>query len=110
MAAQDTDLLNLPLKELGRIFLLGGGKALASSAGAVRDGLMVVVEFAPNDVYRSALDLYFSRYDIDETVRDMETGLGFSGATLGNAVEADGTVVAGTFTGVVNTAALSCWA
>lgn len=81
-------------------FLLGGGKALASSADAVREGVMAVIEFAPNDVYRSALDLYFSRYDIDETVRGMETGLGFSGAALGNAVVQDGVVVSGTFTGV----------
>lgn len=81
-------------------FLLGGGKSQAASSDAVRDGVMAVVEFRPNDGYRSALDLYYSKFDIKETLRFMETGLGWSSATLSNAVVDNDRVVAGTFTGV----------
>lgn len=81
-------------------FLLGGGKSQAGSSDAVRDGVMAAVEFRPNDTYRSTLDLYYSKFDIKESLRFMETGLGWSSATLSNAVVANNQVVAGTFTGV----------
>lgn len=81
-------------------FLLGGGKSQAASSDAVRDGIMAAVEFRPNEAYRSTVDLYYSKFDIQESLRFMETGLGWSGATLSNAVVENGRVVAGTFTGV----------
>jgi iron complex outermembrane receptor protein len=81
-------------------FLLMGGRSQAVSSDAVRDGVMAVIEFAPNDNYRSTFDLYYSKFDIEETLRTVEAGLGASGATLSNAVVENGRVVAGTFTGV----------
>jgi len=84
----------------GNDFLLGGGKSQAASSDAIRDGVMAVVEFKPNDSYKSVLDIYYSKFDISESLRFMETGLGWSGATLSNAVVENDRVVAGTFTGV----------
>lgn len=81
-------------------FLLGGSKSQAASSDAVRDGIMAVMEFEPNEAYKSTVDLYYSKFDIKETLRFMETGLGWSGATLSNAVVANDQVTAGTFTGV----------
>lgn len=81
-------------------YLLGGSKSQVSSIDNVRDGLMAVVEFDPGNGWKSVLDTYYSRFDKSETLRFMETGLGWSDATLTDAVIEDGRVVAGTFTGV----------
>lgn len=81
-------------------YVIGGSKSQVSSTGNVRDGLMAVVEFKPNDFYHTTLDAYYSTFEKAETLRFMETGLGWSGATLSNAVVQDGHVVSGTFTGV----------
>ncbi|MBI2381287.1 MAG: TonB-dependent receptor [Gammaproteobacteria bacterium] len=81
-------------------YLLGGSKSQASSSDNVRDGLMAVLEYKPNENYSSIVDAYVSRFDQEETVRFVETGLGWSGASLSNAVVENGQVVSGTFTGV----------
>lgn len=81
-------------------FVLGGSKSLASSRDNLRQGLMGVLEFAATDTYTTTLDLYYSKFENTETTRFLETGLGWSGATLTNPVVRDGVVVAGTFTGV----------
>ena len=82
-------------------FLIGGSKSQASSVENVRDGLMAVVEYKPNDTYSSVLDAYYSTFDKSETLRFMETGLAWGGGTsLSNAVIVDGSVVSGTFSGV----------
>lgn len=80
--------------------VLGGSKSQVSSTDNVRDGLMAVVEFKPNDSYHTMLDVYYSTFEKSETLRFMETGLGWSGATLSDATIQDGKVVSGTFTGV----------
>jgi iron complex outermembrane recepter protein len=80
--------------------LIGGSKSQVSSTENIRDGYMAVVEFKPNDFYHTLLDVYYSTFDKAETLRFMETGLGWSGATLSNEVVQDGKVVSGTFTGV----------
>ncbi len=80
--------------------VLGGFKSQVSSVDNVRDGLMATVEFKPNDFYHGILDLYYSTFDKEETLRFMETGLAWSSATLSNAVVENGAVVSGTFTGV----------
>lgn len=80
--------------------LLAGGRSQASSTAAVREGGMATVDYQPNDAWRSTLDLYYSKFDTEETLRTLEAGLGASGATLGNTVVANDQVVAGTFTGV----------
>jgi len=81
-------------------YVLGGSKSIASSTDNVRQGIMGVFEFNANDLYTTALDVYFSRFDKTETTRFLETGLGWSGAQLVNPVISDGVVVGGTFTGV----------
>ncbi|MFC5579055.1 TonB-dependent receptor [Lysobacter niabensis] len=80
--------------------LLGGSKSQAFSSSNKRDGLMGVIQYKPSESFETTLDLYYSKFKIDETLRFMETGLGWSGATLSNAVVENGNVVSGTFTGV----------
>jgi iron complex outermembrane recepter protein len=82
-------------------FLLGGSKSQVSSVDNVRDGFMAVLEFKPNDTYHTVLDLYYSKFEKSETLRFMETGLGWGGGvTPSNLVVQGNAVVAGTFTGV----------
>jgi iron complex outermembrane receptor protein len=80
--------------------VLGGTQHYAGSSENTRDGLMAVLEFAPNDVYIGAIDVYYSKFDKAETTRWMEFGLGWSAATLSNPVVEDGLLVGGTFNGV----------
>lgn len=79
---------------------IGGTESFASSTDNVRDGLMAVVEFRPSDFYSGALDVYYSKFERAETTRALQTGLGWSGATLSNPVVQNGVLVGGTFTGV----------
>lgn len=81
-------------------WLLGGSKSQVSSVDNVRDGLMAAIEWKPNEQHHSIVDLYYSRFEKTETLRFLEVGLGWSGATLSNAVVEDGGVVGGRFTGV----------
>lgn len=81
--------------------VLGGSKAQASSTDNVRDGLMAVLEYRPSDNYHTTLDAYYSRFDKSQTLRFMESGLGWSGAQLVNPVfDTDGVMVGGTFNNV----------
>ena len=91
------------------IFLPGGTKSIASSTENVRNGYMAVVEFKPNDNWSSVLDLYYSKFEREETSRFIEVGLGwggfdngsgYAGAQLSNAVVQNGVVVSGTYSGV----------
>jgi iron complex outermembrane recepter protein len=79
---------------------LGGTESFATSSDNVRDGLMAVVEFKPNDFYTGVLDVYYSKFDRDDTIRGLQTGLFFSGATPSNIVFSGNTMSSGTFTGV----------
>ena len=90
--------LGVPLGSGNRV--IGGAKSQVSSVDNVRDGLMAVLEFKPNDSWHSILDLYYSRFDKSETLRFIESPLAWSGATLSNPVVENGMVVGGTFTGV----------
>lgn len=81
-------------------FLIGGSKSQVSSTKNVRDGLMAVLEFRPNDSWSSTFDAYYSQFDKAETLRFMETGMGWSDAVLTEANVVDGNVVSGTFEGV----------
>lgn len=82
-------------------FTIGGAKLMASSTDNVRQGLMGVVQWEPNENYTSMLDVYYSKFEKSETTRFMETGLGWGGGvTLANPVIEDGVVVSGTFNGV----------
>ncbi len=81
--------------------VIGGSESWSSSTDNVRDGLMAVVEFRPNDSYSGAVDVYYSQFERAETTRALQFGLGWSGATLSNAVvDSNGVLVGGTFTGI----------
>ena len=81
-------------------YTLGGNKLKAGSVDNVRDGLMAVVEFQPNDRYTGAIDVYYSKFERAETTRWLEFGLGWSGAQLSNPVVEDGLLVGGTWSNV----------
>jgi len=55
---------------------LGGGKLYDIQDDNTRDGLMATLEFKPNDDFHSMLDIFYSKFDKDETKRGMEFGLG----------------------------------
>lgn len=80
--------------------VLGGTDHRSGSSDNVRDGLMAVIEFAPNDVYTGTVDVYYSTFEKAETTRRFEFGLGWSGATLSNPNVQNGFLVGGRYDGV----------
>lgn len=75
--------------------VLGGAKYFTYDTDNVRDGLMGVLEFKPNDSFSSTLDLFYSKFDKDEYKRGMEMGLVWgNGSTLaGSTLSDNGTAV-----------------
>ena len=75
--------------------VIGGAKYFSYDSTNVRDGLMGVLEFKPNDSFSSTLDLFYSKFDKDEYKRGMEMGLVWgNGSTLvGGTTSANGTAV-----------------
>ncbi len=59
--------------------IYGGGKLYDLENDNERDGLMAVLEFAPNDTYRMVLDLFYSQFDREEQKRGMEFAAAFGG-------------------------------
>jgi iron complex outermembrane receptor protein len=55
-----------------------GFEATAMSRSQKRDGLMGVLEFKPDRNFHSTLDLYYSKFKKDETMRGLMGGLGDS--------------------------------
>jgi iron complex outermembrane recepter protein len=68
----------------------GGSESFATSSDNVRDGLMAVLEYKPNDFYTGVLDVYYSKFDRDDTIRGLQVGFG----TATN-VSANGSYVTG---------------
>lgn len=60
--------------------LYGGGKLYDLENDNERDGFMGVLEFAPNDTYRTVLDVFYSQFDREEQKRGMEFGAAFNGS------------------------------
>ncbi len=58
--------------------IYGGGKLYDLQNDNERDGLMGVLEFAPNDNYRMVLDIFYSQFDKEEQKRGMEFGAAFA--------------------------------
>ncbi|MBN8224528.1 MAG: TonB-dependent receptor [Xanthomonadales bacterium] len=48
---------------------LQGTEGWVKTRDMTRDGVMAVLEFKPNDTWHSVLDMYYSRFDQDETMR-----------------------------------------
>ena len=55
---------------------LNGFEVEALSRKQTRDGLMAVVEYKPNQDIHSVVDLYYSKFGKDETMRGLMGGLG----------------------------------
>ncbi len=65
--------------------LIGGGKIYEIDNENERDGFMGVLEYKPNDMYRSTLDVFYSQFDKEEDKRGIEFGLAWgNGSTLVN--------------------------
>ncbi|MDQ3268760.1 MAG: TonB-dependent receptor [Pseudomonadota bacterium] len=79
--------------------VLGGGKLYDIQNDNQRDGFMGVLEYKPNDMYSSRLDVFYSKFDKEETRRGMEFGLawGSAGQPVSRTNNANGTAVQATF-------------
>ncbi len=79
--------------------VLGGGKLYDIEDHNKRDGIMATLEFKPNDVYSSVLDVFYSKFDKENTKRGLEFGLvwGAAGQPLTRVNNADGTAIQATF-------------
>lgn len=65
--------------------IYGGGKLYDLENDNQRDGFMGVLEFAPNDSYRTVIDVFYSKFDREEQKRGMEFAAAFGGtAAAGN--------------------------
>jgi iron complex outermembrane recepter protein len=62
--------------------IYGGGKLYNLDKDNERDGFMGVLEFAPNDTYRTTLDFFYSQFDREEQKRGMEFAAAFGGTPL----------------------------
>lgn len=83
--------------------LLDGGKFYDISQENERDGFAGTLEFKPNDMYSTVLDVFYSKFDKEETKRGLEFGIGadWSGANLVSRTNnAAGTATSASFTNV----------
>ncbi|MDO6640829.1 TonB-dependent receptor [Shewanella sp. 5_MG-2023] len=53
-------------------FVLGGAKPFVRSSELERDGFLGVIEYAPNDVFTSKLDLFYTKFTDDQRLRGIE--------------------------------------
>lgn len=81
--------------------IIGGAKPFNQSNDLDRFGVVGIVEFAPTENFRTAIDLYYSKFDETQRLRGIEFPLFWSAAQLqpGYTVE-DGLVTSGTFNNV----------
>ncbi len=81
-----------------------GSKQRAGSTDNVRTGVMAIMEYRPNDTFRSELDIFYSKFEKAEVARGMEMGLGWTGATPTGITTGDlfglTHVLSGTFAGI----------
>ncbi|MBW3138212.1 TonB-dependent receptor [Ferrimonas balearica] len=86
----------------GNPLVMGGYKPYVQSSELERDGLMAVIEFAPNDRLHSVLDVFYTDFQDNYSLRGAEIPLAWSAAQLdpNSVVVEDGLVTEGTFNGV----------
>ncbi|TBR14597.1 MAG: TonB-dependent receptor [Lysobacter sp.] len=79
--------------------VLGGGKLYDIQNDNQRDGYMGVLEYKPNDMFHSTLDVFYSKFDKEERKRGMEFGLawGSPGTPITRTNNANGTAVNSTW-------------
>ena len=81
--------------------VIGGAKPYVRSSELERTGIMGVLEFEPNDVYHTTLDLYYSTFEETQWLRGIELPLLWSAAQLQPGYTAeDGLVTSGQYTDV----------
>ena len=75
--------------------VLQGGNIFDSKYDNRRDGLMGVLQFRPNDDYSTTLDVFYSKFDKEETKRGVQfaTGGWAGGVLTGRTDNANGTAV-----------------
>lgn len=80
--------------------VLGGAKPFVRSSELERDGLLAVVEYAPNDRFHSTLDVYYSKFVDDQRLRGIEipAAWGSNGGVVPTTV-VDGLVTEGVIKG-----------
>ncbi|MET0497793.1 MAG: TonB-dependent receptor [Steroidobacteraceae bacterium] len=85
----------------GGATVIGGDKDGVQSSYYERMGYLGVVEYKPNDQLHMLLDAYHSNFKELQTIRRIEYGTSFAGATLSNAGPVvNGRVQSGTFADV----------
>jgi iron complex outermembrane receptor protein len=52
--------------------VLGGAKPFVRSSELERDGMLAVLEYAPNDFFHSVVDVYYSKFTDDQRLRGIE--------------------------------------
>ena len=75
--------------------IYGGGKLYDLQNDNERDGFVAVLEFAPNDTYRTVVDVFYSEFDREEQKRGMEFAAAFGGTPA-----AGNTPASSSFTGI----------
>lgn len=81
---------------------LNGFEVTATSRKQTRDGLMAVLEFKPNKDVHSVVDLYYSKFKKDESMRGLMGGLGDNwGGVPGAAFSNIGTTAVGDSTNLI---------
>ena len=81
--------------------VIGGAKPYVKSNELKRDGLMGVLEFAPDDRFHTTFDGYWSKFNDKQRLRGIELPLQWSGAQLQPGyTTANGLVTSGRYNGV----------
>jgi iron complex outermembrane recepter protein len=80
--------------------VLGGAKPFVRSSELERDGVLAVFEYAPNDAFRSVVDVYYTKFSDDQRLRGIEIPAqwGTNGGVTATTTT-DGLVTAGTING-----------
>lgn len=77
--------------------VVDGAKPYVKSNELTRDGILGVLELAPSDSFRARLDVMYSKFADEQTLRGQEiAGYTATGGTI-NAIGGDGLVTDGTF-------------
>ncbi|WP_163937420.1 TonB-dependent receptor [Paraferrimonas sp. SM1919] len=86
--------------------VLGGAKPYVRSSELERDGVMAVLEWAPNEQFTSTFDLFYTKFQDEQVLRGIEIpgmwGAGWANTGI-TAIEDDGQLVTA---GIINNAAV----
>lgn len=84
----------------GTNLVIGGAKPYVKSNELTRDALLGVLEYEPDDTFKTTFDAYYSKFDDEQTLRGIEIPLAWSGAQLQDGYSAaDGFITQGQFNG-----------